>query len=64
MGLGNLRGAPAETLADVLDEEDHEGVESLAHRLEHDDTQRDAGQGVEHAEDLAAYRLGRGVAVT
>ena len=41
----------------VPQQEGHEDVEALTDALEHDEVERDAEQGVEHAEDLASGRL-------
>ena len=50
-------------LQDLQDERD-EDVQPLADALEHDQIERDADECVEHAEDLAAHRLRRAVAIT
>ena len=63
VGLRDLRVLQFERLLDLLEQEGDESVEALAHALEHDDAQRDARDGVEHAEDLAAHCLRRAVAV-
>ena len=62
--LRHFRVLHPEALLEVLEYEGDEDVESLAHALEHDEAQRDARDGVEHAEDLAAHRLRGTVAVT
>ena len=62
--LRHFRVLHPEALLEVLEHEGDEDVESLAHALEHDEAQRDARDGVEHAEDLAAHRLRGTVAVT
>ena len=48
----------------MLQNERNEDVESFADGLEHDKVERNAGQRVEHTEDLAAWRLRRAVTVT
>ena len=63
VGLGHLRVLQLKGLLDLLEQEGDEGVEALAHALEHDDAQWDACDGVEHAEDLAVHRLWCTVAV-
>ena len=62
--LRHFRVLHPEALLEVLEYEGDEDVEALAHALEHDEAQRDARDGVEHAEDLAAHRLRGTVAVT
>ena len=44
--------------------EGDERVEPLADGLEHDDTEGNAGEGVDHTHDLPGVSLGRAVAVT
>lgn len=61
--LGDLSVLAPEALLDLLQHVGEEDVEPLAHTLEHHDTQRDAGDGVEHTEDLAAHSLGCAMAV-
>lgn len=63
VGLRDLGVLHPEAFPDVLHQEGDEGVEALPHALEHDDTQGDARQGVEHAEHLPSNRLWGAVSV-
>jgi len=48
----------------MLQNERDEDVESFADGLEHNEVERNAGQRVEHAEQLAGWRLRRAITVT
>ena len=61
--LGHLEILHLQALLHRLQHERHEDVEALANALEHDEIERDADERVEHAEDLAADRARRAVAV-
>ena len=51
-------------LAQLVDDDGGEVVESLSDGVEHDEAEGDADGGVRHREELAKVRLGRRVAVT
>lgn len=61
---GDLRVSQSKALLQPVEQEPDKGVDALTNALEHDQSQRDAQESVEHTEGLPSVCAGGGVAIS